>query len=1228
MATLVVTNTLDSGPGSLRGEIAQSNATGPGPNTIDFDIPMSDPGYDSSSGVWTISLLSALPSISVPVTIDGTSQTGYSTTPVIDLDGTSAGAGADGLSLAAGSAGSQVLGLMIENFANAGIDVASANNTIGGAAAGVSNLISGNSNYGVLIETASATGNLVAGNYIGTDVTGTAALGNGLDGVLIDASASDNTIGGTTAAARNVISANAYSGVEIDDANDNVVEGDFIGTDVTGTVALGNNVIGKADGLGEFAGGVFLGNDASGNTIGGLTATPGTSAGNLISGNTYAGVSMYNAGPNNLVAGNLIGTNVTGSVALGNDSNYGNPSGGFGVTVQYSPDTTVGEPGGGNVIAGNGLGTVNGANVNLSYSTGSAVQSNIIGTDITGTVALSTTTYYGVVLQFGSYVVGGLTPTPGTGPGNVISGNGVAGISVANYTAGSTTVIEGNIIGADATGEHAVPNRNWGVTLGDVSLVTVGGTAAGAGNLISGNSVIGVYIDLSSTTANLVAGNLIGTDITGMLAIANREGVVISDGASNNTIGGRTTTPGTGAGNVISGNTDDGVLFTLQNTDSGPTDNLVAGNLIGTNGAGTASLGNGDDGVLIEAGATNNTIGGVTSTPGTGLGNVISGNTNDGAEITGSGTSENVVAGNIIGLNASGNSALGNAGSGVQIDTSASGNTIGGPTASARNVISANLNGLEIIGGASGNTVQSDYIGTDLTGMVAIGNLIDGLYSQGTSDIIGGATNDGQGNPSPGTAPGNVISGNGSAQEPRNTEYNLILGTSEVAAGNLIGLNATGTASLNTGGEACVGLNGGDDTVGGLSPNDRNVITGDFYEMGISGSGDQILNNYFGTDITGTIGLDHIGQSLSAGWNAILILDGANIVFGAPGAGNLVVDSFPSTYYNAFAIFAEESSGLVIQGNKIGTNAAGTAAIPNAGGIYVAGCDGFLIGGTSPGDGNLISGSVLSAITVVTTTGGTIEGNKIGTDVTGTLAIPNDTYYYFANPAAVILANGASDITIGGTTAAARNIISGNDGDGILVSAGYLFVGGNRPSNDGVNQDNTVEGNYIGIKADGSGALPNAGTGIYVAGSALNTTIGGTAAGAANVISGNAGNGVLIDGTGPPSVTPLYLKADGDATNTNVAISGDTVGNGSIVGGVTYGTGITGEAFEFHDTPGERVVVPGGTAYLDQTGLTLSAWINLNSLPGATPYVIASQAYSSTSETYGLYVNSGGQLVF
>ena len=131
------------------------------------------------------------------------------------------------------------------------------------------------------------TGNLVAGNLIGTDYTGTAALANGINGVEIDTSASGNTIGGTTAAARNIISANVHAGVEIDDANDNLVEGNLIGTDVTGTVALGNNserarIRRRRPCL----------DGASGNTIGGLTATPGTGAGNLISGNTFAGVSI------------------------------------------------------------------------------------------------------------------------------------------------------------------------------------------------------------------------------------------------------------------------------------------------------------------------------------------------------------------------------------------------------------------------------------------------------------------------------------------------------------------------------------------------------------------------------------------------------------------------------------------------------------------------------------------------------------------------------------------------------------------------------------------------------------------------------------------------------------------------------------------------------------------------------------------------------------------------
>ena len=199
-----------------------------------------------------------------------------------------------------------------------------------------------------------------------------------------------------------------------------------------------------------------------------------------------------------------------------------------------------------------------------------------------------------------------------------------------------------------------------------------------ARNLISDNTNHGVEIFGTGTSGNVVAGNFIGTDSTGTVAIANGNGVEIDSGASGNTIGGLTSTPGTGLGNLISGN-HTGVFI----TDAGTMDNVVAGNLIGTDITGTVAIANGNDGVEIDSGASGNTIGGLASTPGTGLGNVISGNTVEGVEITGSGSSSNEVAGNIIGLNAAGTSALGNVADGVVIDTSASGNTIGGPTASA-----------------------------------------------------------------------------------------------------------------------------------------------------------------------------------------------------------------------------------------------------------------------------------------------------------------------------------------------------------------------------------------------------------------------------------------------------------------------------------------------------------------------------------------------------------------
>src|SRR5262249_53535873 len=150
-------------------------------------------------------------------------------------------------------------------------------------------------------------GNTVQGNLIGTDFTGTLALGNSDRGVLTNGS--NTLIGGTTVAARNIISANMGGGVGLFGGSNHMVQGNFIGTDVTGTVALGNNP----------NAGMNLNTGVSNCLIGGLTATPGTPPGNLISGNTgNTGLIVGGDGSGNLIQGNIIGADITGAQPVGN----------------------------------------------------------------------------------------------------------------------------------------------------------------------------------------------------------------------------------------------------------------------------------------------------------------------------------------------------------------------------------------------------------------------------------------------------------------------------------------------------------------------------------------------------------------------------------------------------------------------------------------------------------------------------------------------------------------------------------------------------------------------------------------------------------------------------------------------------------------------------------------------------------------------------------------------
>ena len=173
-ASFTVTNTNDSGIGSLRQAILDANGN-VGFDTIDFNIP--------GVGPHTIQPLSALPTITDPVAIDGATQPGFAGTPVIELDGSFAGIGANGLHITAGN--SRVRGLVINRFDGSGIPI----QTNGG--------------------------NVIKGNYIGTDVTGTLDLGNSAFGISVADGASANTIVGATAGGRNIISGNGDNGVLI-----------------------------------------------------------------------------------------------------------------------------------------------------------------------------------------------------------------------------------------------------------------------------------------------------------------------------------------------------------------------------------------------------------------------------------------------------------------------------------------------------------------------------------------------------------------------------------------------------------------------------------------------------------------------------------------------------------------------------------------------------------------------------------------------------------------------------------------------------------------------------------------------------------------------------------------------------------------------------------------------------------------------------------------------------
>lgn len=418
-ATFTVTTTSDSGPGSLRQAILDANDAA-GPDSIRFDL---------GPGVHTVALLSALPIITDSVDLDGSLLGG---SPGIEI----VGAGLPGVILPP-----------VDNAfpRTAGLHIAAFDCVIRGM------IINRFSHAGILID--GGGGHVIAGNYLGTDASGTVALGNGFPFTGFDysgvnvANSSNNRIGGDAVADRNVISGNGY-GITIEafassflagsptPAIDNVIAGNYIGTDATGSYGLGNFSFGvnhlETEDL------VIEGNIVSGNGLLALGSCPLACASAIVG----------NRNPlRTIIADNLIGTDASGTTLIGN-GRTGIDSEGTGFLVR------------GNVIAGGGR-----HGIEAVSAVDWIIENNIIGSDVNKTQ------------DFGNGQTGIIFVVPASS-NNIVRDNFVAN----NFSTGiALFVTEGNLI----EGNTVVLNGGFGILAGQ-----------GANSLT-------------------IIGNLIGTDATG-----------------------------------------------------------------------------------------------------------------------------------------------------------------------------------------------------------------------------------------------------------------------------------------------------------------------------------------------------------------------------------------------------------------------------------------------------------------------------------------------------------------------------------------------------------------------------------------------------------------------------------------------------------------------------------------------------------------------------------------
>ncbi|GEM_PF-827133 len=526
-----------------------------------------------------------------------------------------------------------------------------------------------------------------------------------------------------------------------------------------------------------------------------ITAGNSTVRGMVINGFRAPGIFIETNG------GNVIENNVIGATVLGL-SGHGNS---YGVRAHTGNNTIQL-----NTISGN-----NETGIFLTDGSGNKVLGNLIG-------AFPMTGWDKPLFNYGDGILVHNSSNTEIGSEtmrNTIVYSARSGIRISSS---SGTLVVNNHIGIDRAGTTAEGNEQYGVFVNGSASNTIGGNVAARRNVISGNT-IGVVITGTTSSNNVVMGNYIGLSANGATAVPNLlDGVRISGRARDNSVGG-----GADRRNVISGNSGNGVM--LSESD----DNYIASNYIGTDAGGLGGLGNAGHGVYVYGGRLNDV-----------WLNLISDNDGDGIRIQPSpafDVDDTDILGNIIGLDALGAAPLGNAGHGILIEGAVD-TTIGYTETAYINVISANGGyGLYLLDAHSAS-VQNNYIGTDQTGMLDRGNAGGGIYLDSFSDynLIGGAA----------SGTGNLISGNDS-------DGVLVYGNHNVLQGNLIGTNISGAAKLGNSKAGVRLLTGADNTIGGTTAAARNLISGNGQEgVRIEYASDSVVaGNYIGTDLAGAASL-------------------------------------------------------------------------------------------------------------------------------------------------------------------------------------------------------------------------------------------------------------------------------------------------------------------------------------------------------------------------------------